>query len=138
MENVIIPIAICVILPIAIVLIAAISKAYTEKVRSNILTKALETDRDIDSQSLLEAFKKPVKSPMEILSGRLLRGCIFSCLGIALLIISLVNYAAGGSTFSDDPVTVPLVFGGMSLAIGISFLIVYFATRSGVKDPQDK
>ena len=39
-----------------------------------------------------------------------------------------------GTEFAADPVTVPLVFGGASLAVGLSYLVVYFVTRKQIKD----
>lgn len=38
-----------------------------------------------------------------------------------------------GTEFAADTVTVPLMFGGASLAIGLSYLIVYLVTRKQVK-----
>lgn len=51
--------------------------------------------------------------------------------------MGIVNLCMG-TNFEADPVTVPLVFGGASLAVGISFLIVYFVTRKQVEDSAEK
>ncbi len=39
-----------------------------------------------------------------------------------------------GMEFQADTVTVPLIFGGTSLAIGLSYLVVYFVTRKQINE----
>lgn len=137
MEDVLIPIFVACVMPIAIVLIVALRKSNTVNKRSEILIKAIEANKEVDTDKLIEAMKEPTKSPQEILNARLLRGCMFSLIGLALVIVGIVNLA-NGTEFSADPVTVPMMFGGISLAIGISYLIVYFVTRNQTETPEDK
>lgn len=133
MEDILVPIFICAILPISIVLIVFLSVMNSENKRAKVLIKAIESNNGIDADKLAEALQKPKKTAREILNGRLLRGCIFSFIGLALCIIGIVSLCTG-SEFSSDPVTVPLIFGGASIAIGLSYLVVYFVTRKEVKD----
>ncbi|MDE6523498.1 MAG: hypothetical protein K2L17_11820 [Muribaculaceae bacterium] len=137
MEDVLIPIFVACVMPIAIVLIVALRKSNTVNKRSEILIKAIEANKEVDTDKLIEAMKEPTKSPQEILNARLLRGCMFSLIGLALVIVGIVNLA-NGTEFSADPVTVPMMFGGISLAIGISYLIVYFVTRNQTETTEDK
>ena len=137
MEDVLIPIFVACVMPIAIVLIVALRKSNTVNKRSEILIKAIEANKEVDTDKLIEAMKEPTKSPQEILNARLLRGCMFSLIGLALAIVGIVNLA-NGTEFSADPVTIPLMFGGISLAIGISYLIVYFVTRNQTETTEDK
>lgn len=131
MESTLVPIFICVVLPVAVVLISALTKINSDNKRSEILIKAIEANREVDTDKLLESLRRPQKSARELLNGRLLRGCIFSLVGVVLAIVGLINIG-GGAEFESDPVTVPLMLGGSSLAIGVSFLIVYFVTRKDV------
>lgn len=119
------------VLPIVIVLIISLRKMNEASKRSQIIIKAIEANKDVDTDKLIESLKEPHKTQQEILNARLLRGCMFSLIGVALAIVGIVNLSTGYS-FNDDPVTVPFVFGGISLAIGISYLIVYFVTRKQV------
>ena len=135
MEDALIVICICVVLPVLIVLITSLTKMNAENKRSQIIIKALEANKDVDTNKLLEAFKAPGKSAREILNGRLLRGCMYSLIGVALAVIGSVNLVTG-SDFSDDCVTVPFIFGGISVAIGLSYLIVYYVTRKQVETPE--
>lgn len=127
----IVPIFICVVLPISVVLIISLTKINADNKRTQILIKAIEANKDVDTDKLLESLHRPRKSSREILNGRLLRGCIFSLIGIALAVIGIVNLASGSSV-SDDPVTLPFIFGGISIAVGISYLIVWGVSRKQV------
>lgn len=132
-SSTLVPIFVCVVLPVLIVAIVYAASINSDNKRSKVLIKAIESNCNIDAQKLAEAFQKPRKSAREILNLRLLRGCIFSFIGLALCIVGIVSLCMG-TEFSADPVTVPLVFGGTSLAIGLSYIVVYFVTRKQIKD----
>lgn len=137
MEEIIIPLGICVALPVSIVLINTWSHIHDSNKRTEVLMGALERNNNVDIQKLMDSFSKPRKTALQVLNSRLLRGCIFSLVGLVLLITGLVNFAAGAA-FEADPVTVPFMFGGISLAIGASFLIVYYITRKQVLGDEPK
>lgn len=133
MVDILVPIFVCVVLPVAIVGIYYWSQINAENKRAEILMKAIEANCGPDADKLAEALQKPRKTASEILNLRLLRGCMFTLVGLGLCIVGIVS-ACMGTEFASDPVTVPLVFGGASLAIGLSYLVVYFVTRKQVKD----
>lgn len=133
MEGILVPIFICVVLPVAIVAIIFAASMNSDNKRAKVLIKAIEANNNIDADKLAEAMRKPKKSAREVLNQRLLMGCIFTFIGVALFIFGLVSYFMGVG-FESDPVTVPMIFGGASLAIGLSYLVVYFVTRKQVKD----
>lgn len=133
MSATLIPIFVCVVLPVAIVAIVFAAAMNNDNKRAKVLIKAIESNNGIDADKLAEALQKPKKTAREILNLRLLRGCIFSFLGIALCIVGLL-YLCMGTESSIDYVNVPLVFGTASLAIGLSYLVVYFVTRKQIKD----
>ena len=131
MESILVPIFICVVLPVAIVLIVYLASMNSDNKRASILIKAIESGNGIDADKLAEALRKPQKSAREVLNLRLLRGCICTFLGLCLVIVAIVNMC-GGADFSSDPVTVPLVFSTIPLAVGLGYLVVYFVTRKQV------
>ncbi len=133
MPSILVPIFICVFLPVAIVLIVYIAAMNSDNKRAQILIKAIEVGNGIDTDRLAEALRKPQKSARELLNLRLLRGCIFGFVGLALIIVGLVNLA-NGTELSADPVTVPMMIGAPCIAIGLSYIIVYFVTRHEVKE----
>lgn len=133
MSVTLVPIFVCVVLPVAIVAIVFATAMNNDNKRAKVLIKAIESNCGIDADKLAEALQKPKKTAREILNLRLLRGCIFSFIGLALCVIGIVSYYCIGS-LSEDSFTVPMVFGGASFAIGLSYLVVYFVTRKQIKD----
>lgn len=125
MAQILVPIFVCVVLPVAIIAIIFGASINSDNKRSQVLIKAIGSNCDIDADKLAEALQKPKKTAREILNLRLLRGCIFSLVGIAVCIIGII---------AADTVTVPLIFGGTSLAIGLSYLVVYFVTRKQINE----
>ncbi len=129
------PFFIFVIIPIVLIVIVAIIKINADKQRSRIIIRAVESNYDINTDKLAKSLNISEKSPTEISSIRLLRGCIFSLAGIFLFIFSLITYANGNVVrngeiiqvgFMKDAVYFPFMFGCISLAVGISYLIVFF------------
>ena len=133
MAQILVPIFVCVVLPVAIIAIIFGASINSDNKRSKVLIKAIESNCDIDADKLAEALQKPKKTAREIHNLRLLRGCIFSLVGIAVCIIGIIAYSMG-TEFPADAVTVPLIFGGISLAIGLSYLVVYFVTRKQINE----
>ncbi len=133
MAQILVPIFVCVVLPVAIIAIIFGASINSDNKRSQVLIKAIESNCDIDADKLAEALQKPKKTTREILNLRLLRGCIFSFVGIAVCIIGIIACSMG-MEFQADTVTVPLIFGGTSLAIGLSYLVVYFVTRKQINE----
>lgn len=132
-SQTLVPIFVCCVLPIAVVLISAIQKINRDRERSRILMKAIEANNDIDIEKLAEMQRRPPRSQQEIRNRRLLFGCIFSLLGLFIAAVGIFNLACGTPS-EADPVTVPLLFGGASIAVGASFLIVWYVTRNQKSD----
>ena len=133
MTGILVPIFICVVLPVAIVLIVFLYNMNSDNKRAEVLIKAIEANKDIDTDKLAEAFSKPRRSPREILNLRLLRGSIFTLCGLGFVIFGLVGLA-NDFTIRMEPVMIPMICGASCLAVGISYLIVYFVTRKQLAD----
>ena len=136
MTGILVPIFICVVLPVAIVLIVFLYNMNSDNKRAEVLIKAIEANKDIYTDKLAEAFSKPRRSPREILNLRLLRGSIFTLCGLGFVIFGLVGLA-NDFTIRMEPVMIPMICGASCLAVGISYLIVYFVTRKQLAD-EDK
>ena len=133
MSETLVPIFVCVVLPVAIVAIVFAATINNDNKRSKVLIKAIESNCGIDAEKLAEALRKPKKTAREILNLRLLRGCIFSFIGLALCISGIVSHFVSTELPAEFDTT-PLVFGGISIAIGLSYLVVYFVTRKQIKE----
>ncbi|MDE6272634.1 MAG: hypothetical protein K2M31_06470 [Muribaculaceae bacterium] len=132
MSEILVPIFVCVVLPVSIVAIVFAATINSDNKRSKVLIKAIECC-GIDADQLAAAFQKSKKDPLEVLNLRLLRGCMFSFVGVVLFIVGIVSLCSG-SEFSSESVVLPLIFGGVSFAIGLSYLTVYFVSRRQIKD----
>ena len=129
MQQILVPIFICCVMPVSIVLIVFLNKMSSDRQRTNIIIKAIEANNNIDADKLAESLKKTSRTPLQILNLRLLRGCICTLIGIGLVICGIFNYA---NNTHEDAVTLPMIMGFVSFAVGVSYLIVYFVTRKQV------
>ncbi len=126
------PIFICVVLPVAIVWMTMQTAKFRESKRTEVLLKAIESGKDLDANMIANAMAKPRKeprTPRELLNMRLCVGSVFTMIGAFLTTIVFCFL------WGDEKSLV--IFGGISsilLAIGLGFLITYFATRKQVKD----
>lgn len=126
----IIPIGICVVLPIAVVLIIALTRMNSDNKRTQIILKAIEANNEIDADRLAESLRTSAKSAREMLYKRLYYGVSLTLLSVVLVALRL---------WSDDDKFALLVFiaSGGALAFGIGNLVVYFVSRKYV-DNSDK
>lgn len=133
MEEILVPIFVCVVLPVAIVALLVIPSVNSANKRAKVLIKAIEANNGIDTEQLAKSLEKKQLTPREQLNRRLQRGCLYSFLGLFLASIGIISLC-DGSDLSSDGVTIPLIACGICLAIGLSNLVVYFASRKQVKD----
>ena len=134
MDKILVPIFCGCVLPIAIVLINSLKRINNDNQRSKVLIKAIEANNSIDTDKLAEALRKPQKSAREILNLRLLRGMIFTLLGVGALILGIVCAASLDPGDCTDIRDIAFVGATACLAIGISYLTTYYVTR---KQPID-
>lgn len=124
------PLFICVVLPITIVLILSKVKMNSDNKRAEIIMKALESNADVNADKLVGSLHQSQMSERDMQNRRLLRGCIFLLLGLVSMIAGVVFAVKGEST------TEALLLGGGCLAIGASYMIVYFVSRKNA--PQEE
>ena len=124
MRDIIVPIGICVVLPVMIVwLVTRVRRNEIDK-KTEVMLKAIESGATIDSDLFKEAPKKR-KSTKERLLNRLICGCAASIIGAALTAIGIIPWM----TLEDDTFAPLLIFGGISLAVGIALFIGFFVGR---------
>ena len=130
--GLLIPIGVCVVLPIMIVWIVFKAKTNNDNKRADVLIKAIENNANIDAEKLAEALGKQQISAKELLKRRLLRGCMFAILGVAFSIIALTFSAA-----PEDMQFISYILAALSFAVGIAYLIVYFVTRNTTAETEE-
>ncbi len=128
LAGILVPIFVCVVLPTAVVWIVFRASMNSDNKRAEVLMKALETNNEINAKKLAEAFQKKRPTAIEMLNARLQRGCIFSLVGLALLIVDVL-----GLFYGDWNTQSLTIFSSIFLAVGFGYLIVYFVTRKQVE-----
>ena len=126
MEDVLVPIFICVVLPVSIVLIAMLSKRHAVNKKTEVMLKAIEAGTPIDPE-IFKPSKKDSKTIKGDLMDRLTGACVTSLMGTAFLIIGTLFGDRTGFSIGSMPL-LPLA-GAVMLAVGISLFIVFFVGK---------
>ena len=123
-----VPLGICVVLPVLIVWLVTRTRQNETDKKTEIMLKAIEAGATIDAEFFKDAQRKQ-KSTKERLLNRLIWGCAASILGVGLAVLGIVQWVNWNGTSSNDSFIVPLVFAGIFLAIGIALFIGFFVGR---------
>ena len=118
--QLLVPIGVAVVLPIAIVAIVFKSALASERNRKEIVLAVLVKNPDIDVEELMKNLKKSEKLIKEKLLARLERGCLCCLMGVAFML--LYFFLSVQNEFL-------LIVGAALIPIGIAFLISYFVGR---------
>lgn len=126
MEEILVPIAICVVLPVMIVWLVTRARENETNRKTEIMLKAIESGATIDPNLLGNQGHITVK---ERLLKRLTGACVTSLLGVACIILNLVQWAKWGETLSRSTLSMTLAMGCILLAIGVALFIIYFVGK---------
>jgi len=118
--EILIPIGVAVVLPVAIVAIVFKSALASDRNRKEIILAALEKNPDIDVEDLVKRMKKSNKLIKEKLLARLERGCLCCLMGVAFVL--LYFFLSVQNEFL-------IITGAALIAVGIAFLVSYFVGR---------
>lgn len=121
LSEILVPIFICVVLPVMIVLIVGLVKRNETNRKAEIMLKAIEKGQSIDPELFKTGSKKG--SVKQDLLDKLNGACITSLMGLAFLLLCLFKKTA----FGFDSF-LPYAAGAM-LAVGIGLFISYFAGK---------
>jgi hypothetical protein len=130
MEDIIVPIFICVVLPVAIVWLVARTKQNETNRKAEIMLKAIESGAQVDMNQFSSPDKR--KSPKTLkqeLLDKLTGACITTFMGVAFLIWAFVGYFNPGFTEGRFFNHMAPVAGGVLFAIGIGLFISYFVGK---------
>lgn len=118
--EILIPIGVAVVLPVAIVAIVFKSALASDRNRKEIILAALEKNPNLDVEDLVKRMKKSNKLIKEKLLARLEHGCLCCLMGVAFVLLYF---------FLSVQKEILLIAGTALIAIGIAFLISYFVGR---------
>ena len=127
MEEILVPIAICVVLPVMIVWLINRTRQNETNRKTEIMLKAIESGATIDADFFkAQQEQRSPNTLKEKLLNRLTAGCVCTFIGIAAVVVCFVLEAKLGWDHVGDFM---LTFGAISFAIGISFLLVFFVGK---------
>lgn len=118
--ELLIPLGVAVVLPIAIVAIVFKSVLASERNRKEIILAALEKNPNLNVEDLVKRMKKSEKLIKEKLLAKLQRGCLCCLMGVALVLLYF---------FPSVQNEFLIIAGTALIAIGIAFLVGYFVGR---------
>ena len=124
-EEILIPIGICVVMPIIIVWLNMRRKTNETNRRTEVLLAAIEKNSDLDIEDLIRKMNPKSKTTKERLMSRLLWGLVFIAIGASTLLSALYQDNQGGALVYFPIYSV----GGCLLLIGISFVAVFFISK---------
>ena len=125
--NALVPICICVVLPVLIVWIIGKVKQNETNRKAEIMLKALDSGAKIDTDFFKsQSSSKTIK---ERLLGRLTGACVTSLTGVALLAMGIYLQNLPEASSNVEFVILAYLFGGILLAVGISLFIVYLTGK---------
>ena len=128
MEDVLLPIFICVVLPVLIVWLVARTKQNETNRKAEIMLKAIDSGVPVDV-SLLHAAKKGPRTIKQELLDKLSGACITAFMGIAFLVYAIVGYYNPAFIANKLFSRMAPVAGGVLLAVGIGLFITYFVGK---------
>ena len=118
LSEILVPIAICVVLPVMIVLIIGLVKRNETNRKAEIMLKAIEKGQSIDPELFKVTGRKKDSIKKDLLE-KLNGACITSLMGLAFLLLYLFKKAS----FGFDSF-LPYAAGAL-LAVGIGLFISY-------------
>ncbi len=133
MEDFLIVTGVCVVMPVMIMWIIYRAIINGDNQRAAVLMEAIRSNNSIDADRIAEALSKPRRTPRELLNLRLLRGCIFTLVGLTVVLFGAYVMVTVPETNSQN---VMFIIGAPLFAVGISYLIVYFVTRKQIENNQ--
>jgi len=128
MEEFLVVLAVCVILPTVVVWLIIRAVINRENARKEIILAALEKDSGMDVEQIVRKLQPRGRLLKEKLLYRLLWGTICGVSGLIFIAVGI--YYAAGTEASDDTVVVFIMAGGNILGVGMAFLINFFAGRN--------
>lgn len=127
MEGILIPIAVCVVLPVMIVWLVTRSRQNETNKKTEVMLKAIEAGAPIDANLFQDSVRKR-KSVKERLLNRLMMACIASLTGIFVITVGLVKWFVYGNA-DGHQILSGILAGGIILAVGLALFIVFFVGK---------
>jgi hypothetical protein len=127
MENILVPIFICVVLPVAVVFIVGRAKQNETNRKTEVMLRAIEAGVQLDP-SIFASDAPRKKSLKEDMVDKLTGACITGLMGFGFLTIYVIKQIFPGSIHFAFSGILPFA-GVVMLAVGIGLFISYQAGK---------
>ena len=127
MTDIIVPIFVCVVLPVFIVWLVTRARQHETDKKTEIMLKAIENGAEIDPQ--LFKTKQSTRSIKQELMDKFTGACVTSFMGIAFLTIGLLNRSNPGMFKGLWFLETALSAGAIMLAIGAALFLSYLVSK---------
>ena len=125
--DVMVPIGICVILPVSIVMLYLRARKHETNKRTEILLAAIEKNAEIDVEDFLAKLAPPKKSIKQMLLTKLMWGSIITAIGAGAM-----GYTIYADVMGEMRVGILqncYLFSAPILLVGVAILIVFFVSK---------
>lgn len=131
MEDIILPIFMCVVMPVAIVWLVMRAKQNETNKMAEIMLKAIEAGIPLDPVFFKTQTRTLQKSLKERQLGWLTAACILIALGLGSILVGVIIILINNWTYVTAPSVYQLLTfaGGILFVIGIALLVVYFIRK---------
>lgn len=119
---ILVPIALCVVLPVMIVWIVSKARAHEVNKRTEVLLAAIEKNSDVDVDKFFQKMSPENLTIKEKLLAKLQKGVAMTGIGGGGAILFITLMCLGGDR---DICTILLIVSGVLLAVGVGFLFNY-------------
>lgn len=130
--DLLVVLSICVILPLSIIWLTFKRRTIAENQRKEIFLAMLEKNPNMDIKEFFKMMGRTGKTIKQGLLNKLQWGCVFTFIGIMLLVLYFIGRATDDgyvtpSSINIGPGILPVC--GIFIAIGLAFLFTFFMGR---------
>lgn len=123
MVALLIPICICVVLPVMVVWLVTRARIKKNEQKMAVLVKAIENGVEVDPELLVSETESSRNTKMRLIK-KLTTGIVCSLIGIALLVCPSLEAFEGVAGLQ-----MLYVIGGALVAIGVAYIVTFFVGK---------
>ena len=122
-DFVLIPICICVVLPVMVVWLVTRARIKKNEQKMAVLMKAIENGVDIDPELLISETESSRNTKMRLIK-KLTTGIVCSMIGVVLIVCPSIDAFEGVAGLE-----MLYIIGGVMVAMGVAYMVAFFVGR---------
>lgn len=124
MESILVPIFVCVVLPVSIVFLTMWGRRNEINKKTEIALKAIESGQQISSDLFRDSTNAP-KTVKQSLLGKLTGACVTFALGTVLLAFGIIECSQTSWILTESPAMLLAISGAVLIAVGFALFFVF-------------